>query len=262
LADGVWHAADVSIGCTAKDTLSGLANAGDASFSLTTSVPAGTETNNALTNSRSVCDVATNCTPAGPVSGNMVDKKAPDITIAAPTASAQYIINQPVAANYGCADGGSGVATCAGTAANGVNIDTATVGVKTFTVNTTDHVANAGTLSATYSVTYKICLQYDPNQPVNGRAVNVTLQLCDYNNANVSMASITVTALAVDGVAAKAKPLGSLNPGNVFLYGPGSAPGASYLYVLDSQGLASGAHVLTFKVAGDPATHSAPFTKK
>jgi hypothetical protein len=82
--DGLWHATDVSIACTAGDTLSGLAVAGDASFSLSTSVAANTETNNASTNSRAVCDVAGNCATAGPFSGNMVDKKPPSITITAP----------------------------------------------------------------------------------------------------------------------------------------------------------------------------------
>jgi hypothetical protein len=262
-ADGLWHANDVGISCVASDIplLSGLANPADASFSLVTSVPVGTETNNALTNNRSVCDNATNCVTAGPIGGNMIDKKAPSIAIIVPAAT-QYIVNQPIASNYGCADGGSGVATCAGPVANGSNIDTASVGTKTFTVNAADNVANPSSQSVNYDVTYRICLQYDPNQATNGRAKNISLQLCDYNNANVSMVSIQVTATAVDGDPAKAKPLGALNPGNLFLYGPGSAPGASYLYVLDTQGLGVGSHVLSFKVQGDPIVHSAPFTLK
>lgn len=76
------------------------------------------------------------------------------------------------------------------------------------------------------------------------------------------LSSITLTATAIDGNPVKAKPLGALNPGNKFLYGPGSAPGASYLYVLDTQGLGSGNHTLSFIVQGDPVAHSAPFTLK
>src|SRR5439155_11250305 len=34
--DGLWHAADISIACTVGDIGAGLANAADASFSLTT----------------------------------------------------------------------------------------------------------------------------------------------------------------------------------------------------------------------------------
>ena len=56
--------------------------------------------------------------------------------------------------------------------------------------------------------------------------------------------------------------IGSLNPGNKFLYGPGTAPGASYLYNLDTLGLSSGAHVLNFTVQGDPIPHTVPFKLK
>jgi hypothetical protein len=206
--------------------------------------------------------VAGNSTTRGPIGGNMVDKKAPSIAETTPPAGTPYLVHQVVSADYACADGGSGVATCAGPVANGAAIDTAAAGTKTFTVNAADNVANAGSASVNYDVTYRICLQYDPAQATSGRAVNLTLQLCDANGANLSMASITVTATAVDGSAAKAKPLGVLNPGNVFLYGPGSAPGASYLYVLDTRGLGAGTHVLTFKVQGDPILHGAPFILK
>jgi hypothetical protein len=74
--------------------------------------------------------------------------------------------------------------------------------------------------------------------------------------------SIKLVATGVDGIASKAKPLGMLNPNNVFLYGPGTAPGASYLYVLDTQGLANGSHVLNFTVQGDPIPHTIPFILK
>jgi hypothetical protein len=263
VSDGAWHANDVLVSCSAADqvNLSGLANPSDAFFTLTTAVPAGTETANASTNTRQVCDNAGNCVTAGPVGFIKIDKRAPSISIASPTAT-EYIISQPVAASYGCTDGGSGVATCAGPVPSGANIDTASVGTKTFAVSAADAVANASSLSTSYTVTYRICLQYDPNAPVNGRAINISLQLCDYNNANVSQQSIVVTAIAVDGIAARTKPIGSLNQGNTFLYGPEGSPGASYLYVLDSQGLGAGAHVLTFLVAGDPVTHSAPFRIK
>jgi hypothetical protein len=60
--DGLWHPSDAVIACTASDGLSGLANPSDASFSLTTSVPAGTETGNAFTNSHVVFDKAGNST--------------------------------------------------------------------------------------------------------------------------------------------------------------------------------------------------------
>src|SRR5439155_25653435 len=81
VSDGVWHISNVSIACTASDPESGLANPADASFSVTTNVPAGTETANAATNTRQVCNTVNGCTAAGPINGNKVDRKAPAITI-------------------------------------------------------------------------------------------------------------------------------------------------------------------------------------
>jgi hypothetical protein len=146
-ADGLWHAADVSIPCTAVDgggqQKSGLANAGDASFSLSTNVTAGTEDANASTDSRNVCDNAGNCATAGPVAGNMVDKKAPTITASAAKADSSAYnagdwTNQNVIVSYQCTDGGSGVASVDGpttVSSEGAN--------QSATGNCADNVGNA-----------------------------------------------------------------------------------------------------------------------
>ncbi len=63
--DGAWHATDVTIPCTASDPESGLKASSPASFTLTTSVAAGTETANAFTNTQLECDNAGNCATAG-----------------------------------------------------------------------------------------------------------------------------------------------------------------------------------------------------
>ncbi len=110
-ADGAWHGNDVSIACTASDALSGMASSGDAAFSLNTSVPAATETANAATGSRTVCDAAGNCAVAGPIAGNLVDKKAPSISGSrAPAANAFGWNNSDVTVSFACTDGGSGLA--------------------------------------------------------------------------------------------------------------------------------------------------------
>ena len=80
-ADGAWHAANVSIACTAVDAGSGLADAADAAFTLSTSVPAGTENGNASTGTRQVCDAAGNCATGGAIAGNKVDRKAPALSL-------------------------------------------------------------------------------------------------------------------------------------------------------------------------------------
>ena len=82
-ADGEWHGGDATVACTASDGGSGLQDAGDASFDLVTDVPAGTETANASTDSRSVLDDVGNSSTAGPVAGNKVDKKAPVVVCGA-----------------------------------------------------------------------------------------------------------------------------------------------------------------------------------
>ncbi len=108
-ADGAWHAADVSIACTASDGGSGLASSGDASFNLTTSVAAGTEDANASTNSHAVLDAVGNSTTAGPVSGNKVDKKAPELSSCDAPDGLWHSSNVTLQCHY--TDGGSGPAT-------------------------------------------------------------------------------------------------------------------------------------------------------
>jgi hypothetical protein len=150
-ADGAWHNSDVTIACTASDVGSGLANASDVTLNLTTNVPVGAETANAVTNSRQVCDMAGNCKTAGPFTGNKVDKKAPTIAIASPTAGGTYGVSAKVAASYACSDGGSGMTSCTGPVANGSLINTSK-GTNTFAVTAIDSVGNSATVSVTYSV--------------------------------------------------------------------------------------------------------------
>jgi hypothetical protein len=59
-----------------------------------------------------------------------------------------------VAAGYTCGDGGSGVASCTGTVANGANINTSSAGAKAFVVNATDHAGNSSSASVSYTVNY------------------------------------------------------------------------------------------------------------
>jgi hypothetical protein len=197
-----------------------------------------------------------------------IDNTAPRVAFGTPPNGSPYLLNQPVAASYSCidrvdgVDGGVGVATCNGPVPNGSNIVTSPVGTYTFTVNTADKLGNATSQSTSYNVTYKICLQYDPTKPSSARGYVFTVQICDYNNVNFSSIGIKLTATGVDGDPAKAKSLGNLNPGNVFLYGPGTAPGASYTYLLDTQGLTTGSHTLNFIVQGDPVPHTVSFILK
>jgi hypothetical protein len=90
------------------------------------------------------------------VTYTVVDRAAPEISIASPADGAVYGFGDRVLADYSCADqpGGSGVATCTGTVANGAPVDTSSFGTHTFEVHATDGAGNAATKTVTYSVAY------------------------------------------------------------------------------------------------------------
>jgi kumamolisin len=183
--DGQWHASDVTIACTASDSGSGLANSSDSNFTLSTSVPTGTETNNAQTDTHQVCDVAGNCATAGPIGGNMVDKKPPVITIPAPTAT-NYAHSATLTLNYAATDGGSGVQSITATMdgsptiagqpiTNGQSINLLTtlpLGQHTFTVTSTDNVGNQSSQSVTFTIVVTAqSIKSDVTQFYNSRAI-------------------------------------------------------------------------------------------
>jgi hypothetical protein len=103
-----WYASNATVGCAASDNGSGLANAGDASFSLATSVPSDHESASAATNSRQVCDNAGNCATVGPYTF-MVDRKAPQLASCDAADGNWHPANVTLACHY--TDGGSGPAT-------------------------------------------------------------------------------------------------------------------------------------------------------
>jgi len=151
-ADTSWHADNVSIACTASDAGSGLLNPADASFSLVTSVTAGTETSNASTDSRQVCDATTptpNCATADPVGGNMIDKKGP--TVACETPAPSFLLNQsPADVSATVTDGGSGPEASPVTTA----ADTSSIGANTASLTGKDNVGNETSTSCGYGVEY------------------------------------------------------------------------------------------------------------
>jgi hypothetical protein len=262
--DAAWHAADVSLACTASDNGSGLAEPSDAAFSLTTHVPAGIETIDAQTGSRQVCDRAGNCASAGPIGGNRVDKKAPDIAIDAPADGEVYLVNAAAMASYACSDAGSGVASCDGPVADGANVPTAAVGTAAFTVVASDRVGNAASAGASYVVTFGVCLLYEPDVAKrSGSTYPIRLQLCDAGGQNVSSPSVVLRATGVIRTGSVAPgPLddsGHANPDFDFRY---DASLGGYIFNLKTAGLATGTYNLQFTAGSDPLVHSAPFAVK
>jgi WD40-like Beta Propeller Repeat len=240
--DGIWHETDVTLSCAASDGGFGLANPADASFTLSTSVGAGTQTANAFTASHQVCDRSGNCTTAGPIGGNKVDKKAPTIVLSSPVDGSVYLLNQEVAAGYACLDPGSGVASCAAPVPAGASIATGSVGAKSFPVNSIDQVGNVSpTATAGYAVAYGVSLLFDSSKATK----TITLELVDANNVDVSAAAILLTVETIDGAPVS---------GDGFTY---VKNGSSYKYT--PKKLAAGAHTLTFHAGADPTTHTVVF---
>lgn len=257
--DGQWHAEDVSLACAASDVVSGLAASGDAAFTLSTSVPAGSETAGAATGSREVCDLAGNCATAGPVGGNMIDKKAPEVALTSPAGA--YLLNQSVVAGYVCTDGGSGVAACAGPVANGATIDTASVGTKGFTVEAADAVGNTASASVAYDVTYGVEVLFDQTKARKaGSTVPIKLRLVDASGANVSDATVALSAVRLTKLDNSATTVtdvaSSANPDSAFRY---DAALGGYIYNYSTRGLSTGTWELTYTATDDPAEHTVTF---
>lgn len=159
-AVGVWHETDVNVACAATDNGSGLANPADAAFTLSTNVPSGTETHNAVTGTHEVCDAVGHCSTVGPLSGYKIDKKAPVVSIVGP-GTGQYIQGETLVLDYTVTDGGSGVSTVSATLngspsvagdplRSGLAIDLSSLplGENTFRVNAVDGVGNASPTSS------------------------------------------------------------------------------------------------------------------
>ncbi len=84
----------------------------------------------------------------------VVDETKPTISVATPAEGAEYELGEQVFADYSCADepNGSGLDACVGSVPQGAEVDTGSLGTKTFTVDASDVAGN----SASKSVTYKV----------------------------------------------------------------------------------------------------------
>jgi hypothetical protein len=260
-ADGLWHAADVSIACTSTESTSALTDSTDGTFNLLTNVAAGTETASAVTNSHTVCDIAGNCATAGPIGGNKVDKKPPVITITSPI-SGSYLLNQAVTVQFSCNDGGSGVGSCTGTQANNSSLNTASAGPQTFTVNATDKAGNAAApIVVNYAVGFGVVALYDQTRAAkSGSTIPIKIRLVDANGANISSPAIVAHAASVVQTSSQSAPIiqdsGNSNPDLDFRYDPSLG---GYIFNLQTTGYGTGSYLLNFIAGGGPSIYSVGF---
>jgi Ca2+-binding RTX toxin-like protein len=139
-----------------------------------------------------------------------VDVEAPTISITSPADGADLLLGAHVAAAYGCADAGSGIASCLGPVPGGGAVDTRAVGPHTFTVQATDRVGNASSATVHYRVIYDFAGFFSPlenpghqegllNVVKAGAAIPVKFSLHGYQGmAIVAAGSPSSTAVTCD----------------------------------------------------------------
>jgi hypothetical protein len=188
----------------------------------------------------------------------MVDKKAPAITITAPT-TGPYLLGQSITAAYACSDGGSGLASCTGPVASGSTFTATTPGTSTFTVKATDQVGNAASQAVSYAVRYGSKLLSKP--PVNGKvgsSVPIKLELINAAGKNVSSASLGMQALCVvvkGATDCSGSPAIAYSPPQAFTFMPSLDTGGGYQFNVKTTGLKSGTtYQLLFRVTGEDGT--------
>ncbi|HTT89803.1 MAG TPA: hypothetical protein VMF65_09630 [Acidimicrobiales bacterium] len=291
---------NVSVSCRVTDDESGISadpslynsySSGAASFTLATSVAAGQSDPSAMTPSATVCSVLGDCATVGPFGPFKVDLSPPalppppppappppptpppptagpapvvivplsipTVSIISPPRGAVYVVGQKVRAGYTCADAGSGIAACTGKVPDGTYVGTSSVGKYSFSVTATNNAGRSSISTVSYSVGYKICLDGATTQSSN--TVVFKVYLCNAGGADITTRPATITASIVD---AKTVPLAA---------GPRSAKKFTFvasakrpyeMFELNAKELSAGRHTLRVTVAGDPETHSLPFTVK
>jgi hypothetical protein len=151
-ADSAWHSTNVTVQCAASDAGSGLAVPADTSFGLTTSVDPEEESTSVFTSALEVCDLAGNCSQAGPIGPFKIDRKAPTISIASPEEGEVVVQGANLPASYSCVDTGSGVASCEGSTTSDSPLPTLAPGQYTLSVMAVDAVGNTSSRTAHYTV--------------------------------------------------------------------------------------------------------------
>ncbi|MCW2961346.1 MAG: hypothetical protein JWM90_1733 [Thermoleophilia bacterium] len=151
--------AEYLIGSLVVATFSCAEEAGGSGLvSCTGTVPNGTVIDTSVPGTYSVTvtamDVAGNSTTLTHSYIVHADRTAPIISLSTPGASAAFAVGEHVVAAYSCSDepGGSGLASCTGTAVTSAVIDTSVAGVFLFTVDAIDNSGNAVSTTHSYSV--------------------------------------------------------------------------------------------------------------
>ena len=181
LGNAGWCRGTQTAGFTASDATSGVAtpcSGAGCNFTQSSSVNGSA----VLIASGAVCDAAGNCNSGINAGPYMIDSIPAAVAITTPASGGIYLLNQAIPSSYNCSDLTSGPSTCAGPVASGLNIDTASVGPKSFKVDATDVAGNPSTLTNAYAVQYAsvgLCLGSPGHailQPINADGTSVFQQ--------------------------------------------------------------------------------------
>jgi len=121
--------------------------------------------------------------------------------------------------------------------------------------------------TGTLSVTFNICLLYDPTKAVNsGSVYPLKIQLCDINGSNVSSASTIVHAVGVGltstTIFGEVEAVGNANPDNNFRFDSTLGGSGGYIYNLKTTDFSTGTYNLYFNAGNDPVLHTLQFQVK
>jgi hypothetical protein len=98
---------------------------------------------------------------------SVVDRTPPSISFSTPANGATYTLGQQVWVSFSCDDGpfGSGMNGCKGDAPSGTQLDTSSLGTRTFTVNAFDRAGNVAHEMHSYAVVYDFAGFASPAAP-------------------------------------------------------------------------------------------------
>ena len=147
-ADRAWHNANVSIRCIAYDFGSGLADPADASFTLSTDVPAGAADADASTGTRTICNAVGNCRTAQPISGIRIDRRPPEIIPFVAPLAGPYVAGSRAYVAFNCTDADSGVWWCP----SPTMLNTTLPGLHSMSFQAIDAAGNVATAVIDYTV--------------------------------------------------------------------------------------------------------------
>ncbi len=110
-------------------------------------------------------------------------RAAPGAYVRAPADGASFAYGSSVKADYSCSDepDGAGIASCAGTVANGALIDTSTTGSHSFTVTATDNAGSATSVTHHYTVGQPAGIHISGTHIVDAAGVPLILRGVDYS---------------------------------------------------------------------------------